>query len=109
MIFEKQVVNTFKNMMHSRCDDVGTAYYFSSDDFPGLHKEAYPFVSSMGHKLQGYIYNYDNPIPGRIVVFEHGFFGGHRSYMKEIEKLCKAVLLCVFWGSTPAMRSSAMA
>ena len=64
MIFEKQVVGTFKNMMHSRCDDLGTAYYYSSDDFPGLHKEAYPFVSSMGHKLQGYIYNYDNPILG---------------------------------------------
>ena len=74
MIFEKQVVNTFKGMMYSRCDDEGKAYYFSADDFDGLHKEEYPFTSSMGHRLQGYVYNYDNPIPGRIVVFEHGFW-----------------------------------
>jgi len=105
MIFEKQVVNTFKNMMHSRCDDLGTAYYYSSDDFPGLQKEAYPFTSSMGHKLQGYIYNYDNPIPGRLVVFEHGFFGGHRSYMKEIEKLCKAGYLVFAYDHTGCMES----
>ena len=105
MIFEKQVVNTFKNMMHSRCDDEGKAYYFSADDFEGLHKEAYPFTSSMGHRLQGYIYNYDNPTPGRIVVFEHGFFGGHRSYMKEIEKLCKAGYLVFAYDHTGCMES----
>ena len=105
MIFEKQVVNTFKNMMYTRCDDEGKAYYFSADDFKGLHKEAYLFSSSMGHNLQGYIYNYDNPIPGRLVVFEHGFFGGHRSYMKEIEKLCKAGYLVFAYDHTGCMES----
>lgn len=105
MILEKQVVNTFKNMMYTRCDDEGKAYYFSADDFKGLHKEAYPFSSSMGHNLQGYIYNYDNPIPGRLVVFEHGFFGGHRSYMKEIEKLCKAGYLVFAYDHTGCMES----
>ena len=105
MIFEKQVVNTFKGMMYSRCDDEGKAYYFSAEDFDGLHKEEYPFTSSMGHKLQGYVYNYDNPIPGRIVVFEHGFFGGHRSYMKEIEKLCKAGYLVFAYDHTGCMES----
>ena len=89
MIFEKQVLQTYKNMMYTRCDDKGTAYYFSSDDFKGLHRESYPFTASAGHTLQGYLYHYDNPIADRLVVFDHGFGGGHRSYMREIELLCR--------------------
>jgi pimeloyl-ACP methyl ester carboxylesterase len=79
----------YKGMMHTRCDDRGIAYYFSAKDFPGLNVEEYTFKSSKGHVLQGYIYNYDNPIEGRLIVFDHGFGGGHRSYMREIEMLCK--------------------
>ncbi len=94
MIFEKQVVGTYKNMMYTRCDDTETVFYFSADDFPGLHKTAYPFSSSAGHTLQGYLYHYDRPVNGqsvngRLVVFDHGFGGGHRAYMKEIELLCR--------------------
>jgi len=88
MIFEKQVVNGYKGMMHSRCDDTETVFYFSAEDFAGLCKEAYTFKSSMGHTLQGYLYSYKNPIEDRLIVFDHGFGGGHRAYMKEIEKLC---------------------
>ena len=88
MIFEKQVVNGYKGMMHTRCDDTETVFYFSSDDFAGLQKEAYAFQSSMGHTLQGYLYFYDNFIKDRLIIFDHGFGGGHRAYMKEIEKLC---------------------
>ena len=89
MIFEKQVIKMYKAMAYTRCDDNGTAFYFSAEDFPGLHKESYVFESSMGHKLQGYIYNYDEPQEGRLIVFDHGFGGGHRSYMKEIELLAR--------------------
>lgn len=89
MIFEKQVVNMYKGMMYARCDDTETVFYFSAEDFDGLHKESYPFKASAGHTLQGYIYHYDNPIEKRIVVFDHGMGGGHRAYMKEIEKLCR--------------------
>lgn len=88
MIFEKQIVNMYRGMAYTRCDDNATAYYFSADDFHGLHKESYNFKSSKGHNLQGYLYYYDNPIKDRLVVFDHGLGGGHRSYMKEIEKLC---------------------
>ena len=42
----------------------------------------------MGHTLQGYLYSYENPIADRLIVFDHGFGGGHKAYMKEIEKLC---------------------
>lgn len=88
MIFEKQIVNMYRGMAYTRCDDNATSYYFSADDFHGLHKESYNFKSSKGYNLQGYLYYYDNPIKDRLVVFDHGLGGGHRSYMKEIEKLC---------------------
>lgn len=105
MIFEKQIIKMYKGMAYARCDDTGKAYYFSSEDFPGLHKEAYPFAASAGHKLQGYLYSYDNPIPGRIVVFDHGFGGGHRSYMKEIELLCRHGYLVLAYDHTGCMES----
>ena len=43
MIFEKFVVNTFKKMMYTRCDNFGLAYYFSDKDFSGLNKTSYQF------------------------------------------------------------------
>ena len=89
MIFEKQVINMYKSMMHKRCDDTETVFYFKPEDFPGLKKESYAFSASSGHILQGYIYEYEKPILDRLVVFDHGFGGGHRAYMKEIEKLAK--------------------
>ena len=88
MIFEKQVVNMYKGMMHTRCDDTETVFYFSPEDFPGLQAEPHSFKASAGHTLQGYFYQYENPVSDRLIVFDHGFGGGHRAYMTEIEKLC---------------------
>lgn len=95
MIFENQILNAYKSMAFSRCDGTGLAFYYSSDDFNGLCKEEFTFKSSKGHNLQGFLYYYENPILDRLVVFDHGFGGGHRSYMKEIEMLCRRGL-CVF-------------
>lgn len=89
MIFEKQIVNMYKGMMHKRCDDTETVFYFSAEDFPGLNSEPITFSASAGHTLRGYLYQYDGAREDRIVVFDHGFGGGHRAYMKEIEMLCK--------------------
>ena len=107
MIFEKQIVNTYKGMMHARCDDNGTAFYFSAKDFSGLKCEEYAFLSSAGNKLQGYIYSYENSHnkDGRIVVFDHGFGGGHRAYMKEIERLCAHGYLVFAYDHTGCMES----
>ena len=88
MLFEKQILNMYKGMMHARCDDTETVFYFSAKDFKGLQKEPYAFTASAGHRLQGYIYRYENSIADRMIVFDHGFGGGHRAYMKEIELLC---------------------
>ncbi len=105
MIFEKQIVNGYKGMMYNRCDDTETAFYFSPADFEGLQCEPYAFPSSMGHTLQGYLYSYDNPIDERLIVFDHGFGGGHRAYMKEIEKLCAHGYLVFAYDHTGCMES----
>ena len=105
MIFEKQIVDMFRKAMYTRCDDTGCAYYFSDKDFPGLNKTPYPFRSSLGHNLQGYIYHYDSSIEGRLVVFDHGFGGGHESYMKEIEMLCRHGYRVLAYDHTGCMES----
>ena len=105
MIFEKQIVNLYKGMMHNRCDDTETVFYFSPEDFQGLRAEPYSFKASAGHTLQGYIYEYSNPNPQRLIVFDHGFGGGHRAYMKEIEMLCRHGYRVLSYDHTGCMES----
>ena len=89
MLFSNKIVNAYKSKMYTRYDDNGIAYYFSCDDFDGLQKEPFSFAASGGYALKSYLYHYENHVSDRIVVFDHGIGGGHRSYMKEIEMLCK--------------------
>ena len=105
MIFEKQILKIYKGMMYTRCDDNGTAFYFSSENFPGLMKESYPFGAKAGHTLQGYLYSYANPLKDRLIVFDHGFGGGHRSYMKEIERIAREGYLVFAYDHTGCMES----
>lgn len=105
MVFEKQILKMYRGMAYTRCDDTGLAYYFSAGDFPGLEKESYVFPSSRGYALQGYLYRYKTSLPGRLVVFDHGFGGGHRSYMKEIEMLCRHGFLVFAYDHTGCMES----
>lgn len=105
MIFEKQILNMYRGMAYTRCDDNGTTFYFTAKDFEGLRAEPYGFSSSMGHELCGYLYSYDAPIENRIVVFDHGFGGGHTSYMKEIEMLCRHGYLVFAYDHTGCMES----
>ena len=108
MIFEKQVINTYKGMMYTRCDDTETVFYFSAADFPGLKQDSYPFKASAGHTLQGYVYEYDGALPHRLVVFDHGFGGGHKAYMKEIEMLCRHGYRVFAYDHTGCMESGGL-
>lgn len=101
----KFIENIYRTKVFARCDDKGTAFYFSAEDFDGLRKEPFSFPSSKGDKLQGYFYYYNNPIKNRLVVFDHGFGGGHRSYMKEIEMLCRHGFLVFSYDHTGCMES----
>lgn len=105
MLFEKKIVEIYKRMAFTRCDDTGIAHYFSADDFDGLSCKSYPFRSSIGHKLQGYIYEYENAKEDRLIVFDHGFGGGHRSYLREIEKLCSHGFRVFAYDHTGCMQS----
>ena len=105
MIFEKQIIKAYRKMAFTRCDDNGTAYYFSHEDFKGLHRIQYPFSARAGHKLMGNIYHYDAPKQDRLIVFDHGFGGGHRSYMKEIERLCRRGFTVFAYDHTGCMES----
>ncbi len=105
MIFKNAILKVYKQSAFTRCDNDGTVFYFSSDDFYGLHKENYQFPSSLGHTLQGYIYSYDNPIKNTLVIFDHGFGGGHTAYMKEIEKLCSKGYSVLAYDHTGCMES----
>ena len=95
----------YKQGLHSRCDDEGLAYYFSADDFADMAYRPYYFKSSRNHILRGCFYYYPQPVQNKLIVFDHGFGGGHRSYMKEIEKLCKAGYLVFSYDHTGCMES----
>ena len=105
MIFEKKIVGIYKSQFLSRCDDKGLAHYFSHADFPGLRQQPFDFRSSLGHTMKGWFYCYDEIIPGQLVVFDHGFGGGHQSYMKEIEMLARRGYLVYTYDHTGCMTS----
>ena len=105
MIFEKQIVDSYRTMMFSRCDDTETVFYFSSADFEGMKREKYSFMSSLGHKLKGNIYYRDGYKEDRLVVFDHGFGSGHRAYMKEIDILTNAGYRVLAYDHTGCMES----
>ena len=105
MIFEKKIVGIYQQQFLNRCDDTGLAHYFSHEDFPGLRQQPFDFQSSLGHTMKGWFYCYDEIIPGRVVIFEHGFGGGHRSYMKEIEMLARHGYLVYTYDHTGCMLS----
>jgi len=105
MIFEKKVVGIYRSQFLSRCDGNGLAHFFSYADFPGLRQQSFDFKSSLGHTMKGWFYCYDEIIPGRVLVFDHGFGGGHRSYMKEIEMLCRHGYLVYTYDHTGCMES----
>lgn len=105
MIFLKQIEKIYRKQVLTRFKDYGTIYYFSEKDFPGLNKKAFDFKGSDGQKLQGYFYFYDNPIQNRLIIFDHGMGGGHRSYFREIETLAKKGYLVFSYDHTGCMES----
>ncbi len=105
MIFYKEIEEVYKAQLFVRCDDIGIAHYFSHNDFPGLNAKRCEFISSKNNRLIGYLYSYENYDPDRLIVFDHGFGGGHRSYMKEIEKLASFGYLVFAYDHTGCMES----
>ena len=82
LIYRKAFIN--------RYDDDKIIFYFSHKDFPGLNARPIEFRTPQGYLIKGNIYSYENHDKEDLVVFCHGLGGGHRSYMREIELLCRS-------------------
>ena len=95
----------YRKNLFIRNDNPNGIFYFTPADFDGLQAHPYTFPSSMGHALKGYFYHYENPIPNRLVVFDHGMGNGHRAYMREIERLARGGFLVFSYDHTGCMES----
>ncbi len=89
MILHSLFEKIYSSALFARHDEKDTVKYFSYTDFEGLREKSYGFKSSHGHILKGHFYYYDGYRSDRLIIFEHGLGGGHRSYMKEIERICR--------------------
>ena len=105
MIFLNQIEKIYRKQVLTRFKDYGTIYYFSEKDFPGMKKIPFAFKGNIGQKLQGYFYSYEKPIPNKLIIFEHGMGGGHRSYFREIETLAKRGYMVFAYDHTGCMES----
>lgn len=105
MIFQKQIEKIYKSNIFIRNDNPHSIFYFGPEDFPGLKSHGYHFKAKAGHDLKGFFYHYGDPIPGRLLVFDHGMGNGHRAYVREIETLCKAGFLVYSYDQTGCMAS----
>lgn len=85
----RQIEDRYRKVLFSRHDPDERVYYFSAGDFPGLFSRELSFENSDGYRIKGYFYYYNNPRTDRIIVFDHGLAPWHRSYMREIEELCR--------------------
>ncbi len=105
MLFEKQMEKIYRSNIFARQDNENGIFYFSPEDFPGLQAHPYTFKAKAGHDLKGFFYYYEDPIPGRLVVFDHGLGNGHRAYMREMECLTRAGFLVFSYDHTGCMAS----
>ena len=105
MIFSGPVIKKYKQILFSRQDSRGDVYYFSHEDFPALEFQPYEFKSSEGATLRGGFYSYEGYRKDKLVVFVHGMGGGHRSYMREIEKIARAGFRVFAFDQTGCMES----
>lgn len=105
MILDKQAQELYRKQLFVRHDNPDGMFYFGPDDFPGLRAERWEFPSPLGHSLKGWFYSYPDPIPGRLIVFDHGMGNGHRAYMCELEQLCRMGFLVFSYDHTGCMAS----
>ena len=105
MLLSNHIEKMLRKEMYTRKDNQSGIFYFSAADFPGMQVELFSFPSRRGHTLRGRFYRYPNADESRIVVFEHGIGNGHRAYMREIERLCRAGFVLFCYDHTGCMES----
>ena len=98
------VESSYRKSFIRRYDDVGYLRYYSAGDFPELRDRPFSFLSG-GNRLSAHWYSYDAPDEKELLVFCHGIGGGHRSYMKEIDCLCRRGYLVLAYDNTGCFAS----
>ena len=104
MLYNK-IESIFNKLVYSRAERMPYVFLFSHNDFKGLNAKKFTIESKRGHLLVGSFYYYDSPKKNRLIVFEHGMFGGHLNYMREIEMLARAGYLVFSYDHTGCMES----
>lgn len=104
------VDKVYLESIFKRFDGKPYIFLFTSDDFPGLMRHKITIKSSLGHNLQGNFYYYEDKVKsGRLVIFEHGMWTGHRGYLREIELLAGQGFLVYAHDKTGCMESEGAA
>lgn len=106
MIYKK-LISVFNNMVHKRCEPKEYLYYLRESDYEGLKSKPIEIRSSKGHLLRGKLYHYDQEDlkDDCLVIFEHGMWSGHNSYMSEIETLCRGGYVVLGYDHTGCFES----
>ena len=100
------VLAPYRAAVIKRWDDDGIVKYFDYTDFPGLSRMPFSFTMPHGGTVRGGFFAYDEVrYPDRLVVFSHGLGGGYRSYMREIELMCRAGLRVAAFDNTGCFSS----
>ncbi|MBQ7906702.1 MAG: alpha/beta fold hydrolase [Clostridia bacterium] len=104
------VDKVYLESVFTRFDGQPYIYQFKCEDFEGLKRHKITIPSSLGHKLQGNFYYYEDKVkPGKLVIFEHGMWTGHRGYLREIEMLASHGFLVYAHDKTGCMESEGSA
>lgn len=74
-------------MLKKRFDKNDKVKIFTYKDFNNLNANEFNFLYK-NKKIKGYIYNKDSNLD-YVILFFHGYGGGHENYMHEIYKLTK--------------------
>lgn len=94
----------YRKLLIHRYDDNGYIKYFTAADFPGLEAAPVSFVSG-GNTLRGFFYSRPGAQKQDLVIFCHGIGGGHRSYMAEIDRICRAGYTVLAYDNTGCFAS----
>lgn len=96
----------YKAVFGNRCDGNRRLKYLTHEDFQGLGAVPVEFTSNSGKKLRGALYlRAGVRQPKALVIFSHGFGGGHRSYMTEINTFAKCGFAVLAYDNTGTFAS----
>lgn len=96
----------YKAVFGKRCDGNRRLKYLTHEDFEGLGAVPVEFTANTGKKLRGALYLRTGiRQPKALVIFSHGFGGGHRSYMTEINTFAKSGFAVLAYDNTGTFAS----